>query len=127
MNLHSDSILRSLRRPPAITASKRLASDANSTTRHYYKIPHGGMFQYVSAPHYLGEILEWIGFCMLNRGSLASLSLALFTAANLVPRAVAHHEWYRNHFGVSASQSLHNSDGENRYPSERKAIIPFVW
>lgn len=83
------------------------------------------MFEYVSAPHFLGEILEWIGFCLLNRGSLASLSLAVFTAANLVPRAVAHHAWYRAHFGVGPRDG--SGAEENRYPFQRKAILPFVW
>ena len=115
MNLQSDAILRGLRQKTTTSAP---------TGKSHYKIPRGGMFDYVSAPHFLGEIIEWTGFALLNRGSLASVSFALFTAANLIPRAVAHHEWYRQTFGVSSSN---NGDDDNRYPRGRKAIVPFVW
>lgn len=36
----------------------------------------------------------------------------VWTAVNLVPRALAHHRWYREHF--------------EDYPRQRKALIPFV-
>ena len=82
------------------------------TSPHTYQIPFGGMFDYVSCPHYLGEILEWCGFCLACNGSLASLSFALWTAANLVPRALRTHSWYQQKF--------------DDYPLHRKAIIPFL-
>ena len=59
-----------------------------------YQIPHGHLFEYVSSPHFLGEIIEWWGFCIACQGSWASLSFAVWTSANLVPRAVAQHQWY---------------------------------
>jgi len=40
------------------------------------------------------------------------LSFAGFTAANLVPRAIANHRWYRRQF--------------DDYPAERRAVVPFV-
>jgi hypothetical protein len=43
---------------------------------------------------------------------LPGLVFALWTAANLVPRALKHHTWYRKTFA--------------EYPRVRKAIIPFV-
>ena len=46
INMQSDTILSGL---------KRTADDQ-------YQIPHGGLFKYVSCPHYFGEILEWIGW-----------------------------------------------------------------
>ena len=27
-----------------------------------YKIPTGSLYQYISCPNYLGEIIEWFGF-----------------------------------------------------------------
>ena len=48
VNLHSDHIIRHLRRP--------------GDTRHY--IPRGGMFRYVSSANYFGELLEWVGFAV---------------------------------------------------------------
>ena len=77
----------------------------------HYSIPHGGFYRYVSCPNYLGEIVEWIGWAILT-WSLAGLAFAVFTIANLLPRALAIHRWYRKEF----------SD----YPATRKAVIPFL-
>ena len=76
-----------------------------------YVIPRGGLFEYVSAPNYLGEIVEWIGFALMT-WSVAALAFAVWTVANLAPRALAHHRWYRETF--------------DDYPNERKALVPFV-
>jgi len=77
-----------------------------------YHIPYGGLFRWVSCPNYLGEVLEWAGWALAT-WSLAGLSFAVWTFANLAPRARAHHAWYRAHFPD--------------YPPERKALIPRVW
>lgn len=77
-----------------------------------YKIPYGGLYRWVSCPNYLGEILEWTGWAILT-WSLPGLAFALWTFANLAPRALAHHSWYQQHF--------------TDYPKERKALIPGVW
>ena len=45
INIHSDNIIRHLRRP--------------GDTRHY--LPRGGMFRYVSSANYFGEFVEWCG------------------------------------------------------------------
>ena len=76
-----------------------------------YQIPTGGLFRYVSCPNFLGEILEWGGYALLAWG-LPPLSFFIWTIVNLVPRALNHHKWYKRNFAG--------------YPSERKAIIPFL-
>lgn len=76
-----------------------------------YVLPAGGLFNYVSNPHYFGEILEWAGWAIAT-WSLPGLAFFVFTFANLFPRAVASHIWYKSHF----------SD----FPENRKAIIPFI-
>ncbi len=76
-----------------------------------FKIPYGGGFHYVSCPHYLGEIITWRGFAIAC-WSLAGLLFVVMTIANLVPRALATHQWYREQF--------------DNYPSNRKAVIPFL-
>jgi steroid 5-alpha reductase family enzyme len=78
-----------------------------------YQIPRGGMFEYVSAPHFLGECLEWWGFALACHFSLAAVSFALWTMANLVPRALAQQAWYHLRFPED-------------YPKERKAILLFL-
>ncbi|CAB9501932.1 oxo-5-alpha-steroid 4-dehydrogenase 1 [Seminavis robusta] len=111
INWQSDHILRNLRKPPP-TPTTSTATTATQQTKSHYVIPHGGFFRYVSAPHYMGEILEWTGFAIATQ-SLAAWSFVLFTLINLVPRGVAHHQWYLQNF--------------KDYPLERKAVIPFVW
>jgi 3-oxo-5-alpha-steroid 4-dehydrogenase 1 len=96
INRHADWILRSLRRPG----------------ESGYKIAHRGLYHWVSCPNYLGEITIWIGWAVAT-WSLPGLAFALWTAANLMPRARAHHAWYRENFPD--------------YPSERKALVPGVW
>jgi 3-oxo-5-alpha-steroid 4-dehydrogenase 1 len=77
-----------------------------------YQIPRGGMFEYVSAPHFLGELLEWTGFA-IAANTMAAYSFPIWTAANTIPRAILQHQWYRTAF--------------REYPTNRKAILPFVW
>lgn len=76
-----------------------------------YKIPRGGLFEEVSCPNYLGELIQWIGWAIMT-WSQAGLAFAVFTAANLIPRAVSHHNWYRRNFPA--------------YPQRRRAIIPYI-
>lgn len=96
VNTHSDAVLRSLRRPG----------------EGCYVIPRGGLFEYVSCPNYFGEIIEWTGWAVLT-WSPPGLVFAVWTAANLVPRALACHRWYRLTFPD--------------YPPKRKAILPKVF
>jgi hypothetical protein len=76
-----------------------------------YKIPLGGLFRYISCPNMFGELIEWGGFAILC-WNLPALSFFAWSLANLLPRALAHHQWYKNEFAD--------------YPAERKAVIPFV-
>ncbi len=76
-----------------------------------YKIPFGGLFNYISCPNFLGEIIEWGGFAMLT-WCMPTLSFFIWTMVNLIPRALDHHKWYINKFP--------------EYPPKRKAVIPFI-
>jgi 3-oxo-5-alpha-steroid 4-dehydrogenase 1 len=77
-----------------------------------YTIPRGWLFKYVSSPNLLGEIIEWGGFTLLT-WSLPALAFFIWTCANLVPRAVSNHRWYRSRFPD--------------YPSDRKRLFPLLW
>ena len=96
INLRSDAILRRLRGP----------------NESGYKIPYGGLYRWVSAPNYLGEIVQWLGWAIATWTG-AGFAFAAFTFANLVPRARANHAWYHEHF--------------DDYPRERSALIPGLW
>jgi steroid 5-alpha reductase family enzyme len=76
-----------------------------------YVIPHGWLFDYISCPHYFGEILEWTGWAILT-WSVAGAAFAVFTFANLFPRALSSHKWYKEKFP--------------EYPKDRKAVFPFI-
>jgi 3-oxo-5-alpha-steroid 4-dehydrogenase 1 len=76
-----------------------------------YVLPKGWLFNYISCPHYLGEIIEWGGWAIMT-WSLPGLAFFIFTFANLLPRGIASHRWYKEKFP--------------EYPSGRKAVIPFV-
>ena len=93
INWHSDAVLRRLRK----------------SGETGYKVPQGGLFRWVSCPNYLGETIEWAGWAIAT-WSMAGAAFAFWTAANLVPRAFAHHRWYQQRFPD--------------YPHERQAILP---
>ena len=96
LHTHADSIIRKLRKPGETG----------------YHIPRGGLFRWVSSPHYLGEIIQWAGWAILT-WSLAGLAFALFTFCNLAPRAISNQAWYRKRFPA--------------YPSARKILVPGIW
>ena len=70
------------------------------------------MFRWISCPNYFGEILEWSGWALAS-WTLAGVAFAIFTFANLAPRARAHHQWYQQYF--------------LDYPQNRKALIPKIF
>lgn len=95
LHVRSDATLRALR-PPGESG---------------YRVPYGGGYRWVSCPNYLGEIVQWCGWA-LAAWSPAGLAFAAYTAANLAPRAIDHHAWYRETFPD--------------YPPERRALVPHL-
>lgn len=95
INWRSDNILINLRKP-------------NETG---YRIPAGWLFNLISCPNLFGELIEWAGFAILC-WNLPALTFFIWTAANLIPRALSHHKWYKNKFAD--------------YPGERKAVVPYL-
>jgi len=77
-----------------------------------YQIPHGGLYRWISCPNYFGEIVEWLGWAIAT-WSVPGVAFAVWTIANLAPRARSHHAWYQRTF----------SD----YPDSRKALVPGIW
>ena len=100
INRQADRILRNLRRTMP------------NGQAHTYQIPEGGLYRWISCPNYLGEILEWIGWAVAT-WSWSGAAFAIWTAANLAPRARANHRWYL--------------ETMPDYPPERKALLPGVW
>lgn len=151
-NVVHDEILLELRRKANSTGKTREPSNGQRKEEHY-GIPHGLLYRYISYPNYFCEWIEWFGFALCAAPlpfNLSSLSFStivtmlspiqLFStiktvieepAANfapslsppwifllneivlMFPRAYKGHLWYKSRFG-------------DRYPRERKAVVPFV-
>lgn len=95
-NQISDSILINLRKPRETG----------------YKIPKGFLFNYISCPNHFSEIIQWSGFALMA-WNLPATCFFIWTMANLLPRALKHHKWYKEKF--------------KDYPEKRKAVIPKLW
>jgi len=122
-NQHADYTLRHLRdkktddkaRKDGADSAKGDSGSSSSSSahvQHRYKIPHGGLFHFVSAANYTAEIIEWGGWA-LAANSWPATAFWIFTFCNLAPRAISSHRWYKTHFP--------------NYPKDRKAVIPFIW
>lgn len=77
-----------------------------------YRIPRGFLFEFISSPNLFGEIVEWTGFALMA-WNLPAFTFALWTYANLVPRAKNHHDWYLRNFAD--------------YPTKRNIIFPWIY
>jgi protein-S-isoprenylcysteine O-methyltransferase Ste14 len=77
-----------------------------------YHIPEGGLFKYVACPHYLFELIAWLGIVLLSRHLFALLALITATAY-LSARSIKTRTWYLEKFA--------------EYPKERKRLIPLLF
>ena len=98
ININSDHVIRNLRKP--------------GDTKHY--IPKKGMYKYVTSANYFGELVEWTGYAILT-WSPAGLLFAVWTFANLGPRAKSLTAKYEEEFG------------EEYTSLNKKNLIPFIW
>ena len=98
VNIQSDDIIRNLRK--------------EGDTQHY--LPKQGMFRYVTSANYFGEFIEWVGFAIFT-WSWAGAVFALWTFANLAPRASRIYDKYK----VDFSEELDTK--------KTKRIIPFIF
>lgn len=99
INLHSDHIIRHLRKD-------------DTDTKHY--LPKGGMFKYVTSANYLGELMEWLGFAILT-WSVSGLVFFIWTFANLVPRTNTIYKRYQKEFP------------EEMAKRKLKRVFPFIY
>ncbi|CAI8593858.1 unnamed protein product [Vicia faba] len=77
-----------------------------------YKIPKGGLFEFVICPHYLFEIIGFYGFSLISQ-TLFGFSFAIGTTFYLLGRSYATRRWYLSKF--------------EDFPKNVKAIIPFIF
>ncbi|XP_022746561.1 very-long-chain enoyl-CoA reductase-like isoform X1 [Durio zibethinus] len=77
-----------------------------------YKIPKGGLFGLVICPHYLFEILGFLGISLISQ-TLYSFCVSLGLALYLMGRSYVTRRWYLSKF--------------DDFPKEVKALIPYVF
>ncbi|WRX10245.1 3-oxo-5-alpha-steroid 4-dehydrogenase [Theobroma cacao] len=79
-----------------------------------YEIPLGDWFNIVSSPHYLAEMIIYVGLLVASGGTDFTIWLLLgFVVANLAFAAAETHRWYLQKF--------------EDYPPDRWAVLPFVY
>nr|ADE76340.1 unknown [Picea sitchensis] len=76
-----------------------------------YSIPHGGLFEFVVCPHYLFEIIDFVGLAFISQTSFGFCT-ATMIFLYLLGRSLSTRAWYVKKF--------------EGFPSDRKALIPFV-
>ena len=77
-----------------------------------YKIPKGGLFGLVICPHYLFEIIEFLGISFISQ-TLFGYFFTIGTIFYLMGRSYATRKWYISKF--------------EDFPKDVKALIPFVF
>ncbi|KAK9078679.1 hypothetical protein SSX86_002736 [Deinandra increscens subsp. villosa] len=78
-----------------------------------YKIPKGGLFDLVICPHYLFEVLEFVGVSCLSQ-TMYSVSFTFGTICYLAGRSYATRKWYVLKFG-------------GKFNKDVKALIPYIF
>lgn len=81
-------------------------------------IPRGFLFERVSSPHYLFEILSWVGFALVTQ-TWAACAFLVVGAGILGAWAHTRHVAYRKDFD--------GREGREAYPAARRALIPGVF
>jgi hypothetical protein len=79
-----------------------------------YVAPRGGLFNLVATPHYLFELIAWLGIAVASQqmtGYLNFLSMTMYLSA----RSRNQNEWNKNKFN------------EKEWPSSRKNMVPFIY
>ena len=104
-NLYHHYLLSTLRKDSTKNEMK-----AEVPAKSNYSIPKGALFEYVTMPHYLFELIAWLGIAIVAQDfNVFMVFASMFTY--LLTRAKATKTWY-----------LKNVEN---YPVERKFLIPF--
>ncbi|CAI9091431.1 OLC1v1026465C1 [Oldenlandia corymbosa var. corymbosa] len=89
-----------------------LLANLRANNEKGYKIPTGGLFDLVVCPHYLFEIIGFIGISFISQ-TLFSYTCAVGVALYLIGRSYTTRKWYISKF--------------DNFPQNVKALIPFVF
>ncbi|KAG5882537.1 hypothetical protein JTB14_038148 [Gonioctena quinquepunctata] len=78
-----------------------------------HKLPQGGMFEYLSAPHQTAEILMYLSITILLWYNITWFFVFTWVLSNQVETILLSHWWYQATF--------------NEFPKKRKALIPYLY
>ena len=123
-NLYHHWLLAQMRTTPESGAQQQVDATPGTSTAmegvppstkalKVYSIPTGGLFDLVTTPHYLFEIIAWLGVALASQ-QLNAVLVAAGMASYLSGRAVASTRWYKGKFG-------------DAYPSGRRHMVPFIF
>lgn len=92
----------------------RVLAESRRQTKTIYSIPRGCfLFEFVSCPNYLAEILIYVAFFLQSQKTLPMTCLTIWVLVNQSISALLAHRWYIEKFGTD-------------YPSKRRALLPFL-
>lgn len=77
-----------------------------------YKIPRGGLFSLVICPHYLFEVVGFLGISFISQ-TVYAFFFTIGMAGYLVGRSYATRKWYMSKF--------------EDFPKDVKALIPYIY
>jgi very-long-chain enoyl-CoA reductase len=89
-------------------------SDVGHGQAKQYVAPKGGFFQFVAAPHYLFELIGWLGIAVASEQVTAYIIFAGMVSY-LSARSLNQNNWNKQKFS------------DKDWPSSRKNLIPFVY
>jgi len=78
----------------------------------HLRVPNGGLFNFVTCPHFFFELLVWFGIAVASQ-QVGALGTAVGMSSYLTGRALATRKWY-----IAKMAD---------YPRDRKAILPFLF
>jgi 3-oxo-5-alpha-steroid 4-dehydrogenase len=115
-NLYHHYILSTLRTTDkngkvVVSKADKAGADGVFDVKSNYSVPKGGLFDYVTMPHYLFELIAWLGIAVVSQDLNVYLVFASM-CTYLLTRAKATKIWYLKNV--------------NNYPKERKVLVPFI-
>lgn len=102
----------SLKQFASLRHKSKKTDSKNADLNHY--LPHGFLFEFVSCPHYLSELLIYLAISLTLNLYINAFILFIFVFVIHLPMALQSHDWYLRKF-------------KETYPKNRKALIPFIF
>ena len=100
------------------TARKERSEKKALENKNARKIPSGGLFNFIVCPHYLYEIITWIGYFFIS-GTFGSLIFAICSVLVIMLYSNKRYKFYVEYFN--------GEKGRPVFPKTLKRLIPFLY